>query len=385
MEGRSGVSRITEFQVDDLPTQIAGQVRGFNPEDFMARKLSRRMDNFAQYAMAAAVQAMEQSKLTIDENLAPEVAVLIGSGYGATKFSHNSTFLLQDKGPRSVSAFAAVTGAHDSASGEISLLFGAAGRTGSLSSACATGTDAIGTAMRWIQYGEADAAIVGGAEDCVTRLDIAGGSNARALSRYNEDPTKACRPFDEDRDGFIMANGAGVVVIEELEHALRRGAPILAELIGFESTSDAYHWTAPHPEAAGARRAMERAIQDAGISPEDIDYVNAHGTSTQLNDKTETFAIRQVLGDHATKIPMSSIKSMTGHMIGAAGAVELIACVYAMNKGVVPPTINCDKPLDPEMNYVAHTPQERDVKIAMSNSFGFGGHNSVLIAKRWED
>ncbi|WHT18320.1 beta-ketoacyl-ACP synthase II [Crossiella sp. CA-258035] len=384
MAGRSGIARITTFDAEPFPTQIAGEVKGFVAEDHMPRKLSRRMDLFAQYGVAASIQAVESAKLTIDSELAPRTGVLLGTGYGAMKYMQDSVKLLQEKGGRAVGAYQAITGAHDSPTGEVSLMFGAAGPTLAISAACATGTDAIGTATRWIQYGEADVVIAGGTEMSVTPLDIASSSNARALSRRNDDPERASRPFDAERDGFIMAAGAGVVVLESLDHALRRGAPILAEVAGYAATSDAHHWTAPHPEAAGAVRAMSRALADAGITPEQIDYINAHGTSTELNDKTETFAIRQVLGEHATKIPVSSTKSMTGHMIGAAGAVELIACGFAMRTGIVPPTMNLHQPLDAEMNFVANAPQEHEVRYAMSNSFGFGGHNAVLVAKRWD-
>ncbi|WP_245372884.1 beta-ketoacyl-ACP synthase II [Crossiella equi] len=385
MAGRSGIGPITTFDTSMFPTSIAGEVKGFNPDDYMARKISRRMDGFTQYAVAAAQQAMESAKLTLDSATAPRTGVLIGTGYGAMNYTQGAVLALRDKGPRTVGPYQAVTGAHDSATGEVSLMFGAAGPSAAISSACATGTDAIGNAARWIQYGDADIVIAGGAEHSISPIDLASSSNAKALSRRNDEPTLACRPFDEDRDGFVIAAGAGVVVLESLDSALRRGAPILAEIAGYGATSDAYHWTAPHPEALGARRAIGKALKDAGIDPTQIDYVNAHGTSTTLNDKTETFAIKQVLGEHATKIPVSSTKSMTGHMIGAAGAVELIACAYAMRTGKVPPTINLHKPLDEEMNFVPHTPQDADVTYAMSNSFGFGGHNAVLVAKRWDD
>ncbi|MFE0021185.1 beta-ketoacyl-ACP synthase II [Amycolatopsis sp. NPDC059021] len=385
LEGRSGVAKISSFDTTGLLTQIAGEVKGFDPAHYMPHKISRRMDAYAQYALAATVQAAEAAKLTITPHLASRVGVLIGSGYGPVGTYYRNAELLREKGPRGVSPFSAVTGAMDSATGEVSMMFGATGPSRAISTACATGTDAIGEATRWIQHGYADIVLTGGADCCVTAVDIAGSINARALSRRNDEPEKASRPFDEDRDGFVMSAGAGALVLEEATGASNRGAPILAEVIGYATTSDAFHWTSPHPEGLGARRAMLDALADAGIEPSDVDYINAHGTSTELNDATEVRAIREVFGDHAAEIPVSSTKSMTGHMIGAAGAVELIAAAYAIRTGLVPPTINCDRPLDAEMNFVAHRPQERDTRIAMSNSFGFGGHNAVLLIRRWEE
>jgi len=385
LEGRSGVARITAFPVDDLPTQIAGEIRGFQPERYMPVKASRRLDPYAQYAVAAAVEAVEGAKLSVDEELGPHVGVLVGSGYGASTVQQAARMILHERGPRNVPAHASAAAAVDNASAEIAIRFGGRGPSGSLSAACATGTACVGQALRWIQVGDADVVIAGGADDSVTRLDIAASANARALSRRNDEPERASRPFDRDRDGFVMAAGAGVVVLEEAEHAVGRGAPILAEVVGYAATTDAYHVTAPHPDGAGARRAMRLALGDAGLEPAEVDYVNAHGTSTVLNDRTETQAIRDVFGPHATRIPISSVKSMTGHMIGAAGAVELIATVQALRSGTVPPTINCDDPEDPELNYVAHRPQGWPVRVAMSNSFGFGGHNAVLVVRRWEE
>ncbi|MCX4824588.1 beta-ketoacyl-ACP synthase II [Streptomyces sp. NBC_01142] len=385
LEGRSGIRTITGFDASDLPTSIAGEVRGFDPSAYVPHRVSRRMDSYAQYAVGAAVQALESSGLRLDSGTADRTGVLVGSGYGPVQTNHSMVLTLRDKGPRFITPYSQVTGAMDSAAGEISMLTGARGPSRALSTACASGTDAIGEAAQWIRYGLADAAITGGAEDCITRVDIAGSGNAKALSVRVDEPQKASRPFDTDRDGFVMSAGAGIVVLEEAEAAVRRGAPILAELIGYGASSDAYHWTAPRKGGEGMKQAMRAAIDDAGIEPEEIGYVNAHGTSTPLNDEVETAAIRDVLGPHATTIPVSSTKSMTGHMIGAAGAVELIASVHVLGTGMVPPTINCENPLDKEMNYVAHVPQRRDVEVAMSNSFGFGGHNAVLLIRRWQE
>jgi 3-oxoacyl-[acyl-carrier-protein] synthase II len=283
-----------------------------------------------------------------------------------------------------VSPFSQVTGAIDSAVGEVTMRIGAQGPSRAQSTACATGTDSIGEAARWIRYGTADVVVAGGAESCLNRADLAGSANARALSTRNDDPTRASRPFDAARDGFVMSSGAGVLVLEELEHALRRGVPILAEVSGYGSTSDAYHLTAPHPEAIGARKAMRLALEDAGVDSSDVDYINAHGTSTPIGDEREVYAIRSVLGSRARTVPVSSTKSMTGHMLGAGGAVEAIVCALAMRDSVVPPTVNLDDPLDAEMNFVPNVAQEHEVRVAVSNSFGFGGHNAVLVLSAWE-
>lgn len=384
LAGRSGIRRIESFDVSDLPTQIAAQVRDFDPEQSMPRKVHRRIDPFAQYALVAAIEAVEAAKIEFDEELAPRVGVQIGSGYGASTVQQQVTLGLLDKGPRSVGPFTSAASAIDNAAGELAIRFGAKGPSGAISTACASGTSAIGEAMRWIQYGACDVVLAGGSDESVTRSDIASACSARALSRRNDDPEHACRPFDKERDGFVMASGAGVLVLEEAERAMRRGAPILAELVGYGASTDAYHPTAPHPEGAGGQQAMRAALADARIDPSDVDYINAHGTSTKLNDRIETLAIRKVFGDHATRVPISSTKSMTGHMIGAAGAVEAIAAVHAIRDGVVPPTINCFDPEDTEVNYVPHTPQEHKVDIAMSNSFGFAGHNAVAIVRAWK-
>ncbi|EWM11119.1 beta-ketoacyl-ACP synthase II [Kutzneria sp. 744] len=384
LRGCSGIAELTTVDTTGLTVRIGGEVRGFNPEDYMPRTVSRRLDSFAQYAVGAAQQAVEHAKFTIGPDEADRVGVLIGSGYGAANYNQQVAHVVRDRSPRAVSPFSQVTGAIDSAVGEVTMRIGAQGPSRAQSTACATGTDSIGEAARWIRYGIADVVVAGGAESCLNRADLAGSANARALSTRNDDPTRASRPFDAARDGFVMSSGAGVLVLEELEHALRRGVPILAEVSGYGSTSDAYHLTAPHPEAIGARKAMRLALEDAGVDSSDVDYINAHGTSTPIGDEREVYAIRSVLGARASAVPVSSTKSMTGHMLGAGGAVEAIVCALAMRDSVVPPTVNLDDPLDAEMNFVPNVAQEHEVRVAVSNSFGFGGHNAVLVLSAWE-
>ncbi|MFE9852977.1 beta-ketoacyl-ACP synthase II [Streptomyces sp. NPDC005576] len=383
LAGRSGIGPITQVEADDLPVRIAGEVKGFDAAEHLPYKVVRRTDPYARYALVAAHEALEHSGLTIDATNADRVGVLIGSGYGPMKSIADHVRDLDAKGPRAVAPMAAITGAIDSAAGEISMITGARGPSRATSSACASGTDAIGEAARWIRTGATDVVLAGGADDIITRVDIAGSGNARALSARQGDPTEASRPFDEDRAGFVMAAGAGVLVLESAEHARARGARILAEVVGYGASSDAYHWTAPHPEGISVRRAMHEALRDAGITPGDVGYVNAHGTGTQLNDQAELASLRAVFGDRIESIPVSSTKSMTGHMIGAAGAVEAIIGALVIKEGVVPPTINCDTPIDPSVNFVAHTAQAHDVDVVMSNSFGFGGHNAVVVLRRW--
>ncbi|GIG59612.1 3-oxoacyl-[acyl-carrier-protein] synthase 2 [Longispora fulva] len=384
LAGTSGVRTIAGFDASDLPAQIAGEVRGFEPDVYMERKVWRRIDPFAQYAIAAASEAVEAAKIEFDEELAARSGVLIGSGYGASRVNEEVFATLRDKGPRKIGPFTAASSAIDNAAGEVGIRFGITGPSGAISTACASGTSSIGESLRMIQHGYADVMLSGGSDDSVTRQDIASACSARALSTRNDEPERASRPFDTGRNGFVMAAGSGMVVLEEAGHALARGAEILAEVVGYGATSDAYHPTAPHPEGIGARSAIRQALADAGLNAEDVDYVNAHGTSTTLNDRTESAAIRAVLGAHAERIPISSTKSMTGHMIGAAGTVELIACVQAIRSGLVPPTINLDDPEDTGLNYVPHTAQERDVRVAISNSFGFAGHNAVVAVRRWQ-
>lgn len=384
LAGRSGIAPLTGVDTSGLATGFGGEVKGFDPAAHLTPQQIRRMDPYAQYAFAAAAEAVRHADLVVDEGLAPRTGVLIGSGYGPMAAHARHLRTLEEHGPRRVSPFAQITGAIDSAAGEIGLHYGAQGPTRALSSACASGADAIGEAARWIRHGDADVVLAGGAEHILTRLDLASTGNARALSTRGDAPEEASRPFDADRDGFVMGAGAAVLVLESEEHALARGATVLAEVAGYAATSDAHHWTAPHPETRGARRAMAAALADAGLSPEDVDYINAHGTSTPANDAGEAAAIRAVLGEHAERIPISSTKSMTGHLIGAAGALEAVVAALAVRTSLVPPTINCHRPIDPGLNFVPHQAQQHRVEVAMSNSFGFGGRNAVLVLRAWE-
>jgi len=376
-EGRSGIGQLTGIDTHDLATTFGGEVTGFDPKQYLKPRQARRMDPYAQYAFAAAAEAIAMAAPPVGDR----AGVLIGSGYGPMSSIARHVSVLAEQGPHKVSPFAQISGAIDSAACEISFEHGITGPTRALSSACASGADAIGEAARWIRHGVVDVVIAGGAEHILTRLDMATSGNAQALSTRNDAPAEACRPFDEDRDGFVMSAGAGIVVLESASHAVARGVPVLAEVAGYASTSDAHHWTAPQPEGRSVRAAMRGALTDAGLISSDVGYVNAHGTGTVLNDQIELAAIREVLG---SQVPVSSTKSMTGHMIGAAGAVEAIVSGLVINHGVVPPTINCHRPIDPTMNVVPHEAQKHGVDVAMSNSFGFGGHNAVLVLCRWE-
>jgi 3-oxoacyl-[acyl-carrier-protein] synthase II len=383
MEGRSGVGRITAWDPTGLETQIAAEVRDFDPTDFMDRKEARRNDRFVLFAYAAARMALEDSGLAITPGNAPRVGVLIGSGIGGAITWEEQTRVLETKGPHRVSPFFIPNVIMNMASGVVSILIGAKGPNSSVVTACASGGNAIGDAMRIIQRGDADAMIAGGTEAAITKLSVAGFCAMKAMSTRNDDPPRAVRPFDATRDGFVMGEGAGVVVLESLEHAERRGARIYAELVGYGMSGDAYHITQPDPEADGAARSMRNALADAGMAPEEIDYINAHGTSTPYNDRVETLAIKKVFGAHARRLAVSSTKSMMGHLLGAAGGVEFIACVLAITRGAIPPTINYEHP-DPEcdLDYVPNRPREARITTAMSNAFGFGGHNAILIVRR---
>jgi len=381
--GKSAVSKITKFDVTDFPVQIAAEVKDFNPLDYFEKKEIRRTDPFIQFAMGAAVQAVKSAGLE-DSNVNPErVGVLIGSGIGGLHTVETQHSILLEKGPKRVSPYCVPMEIINMASGLVSIRFGFKGPNISVVTACATGTHAIGEAYRIIQYGDADVMVAGGAESCITPLSVAGFAAARALSTRNSEPEKASRPFEKNRDGFVMGEGAGIVVLEEYEHAKRRGAEILAEIVGYGTSGDAYHMTAPAPGGEGAARAIRNALKDAKVSPEEIDYVNAHGTSTKFNDLYETMAIKSVFGDHAYKLKVSSIKSMIGHLLGAAGGVEVISAVMTLKTGVVPPTINYEEP-DPEcdLDYVPNEAIEMDVRYVLKNSFGFGGTNACLVLKK---
>ncbi|NOQ86545.1 MAG: beta-ketoacyl-ACP synthase II [Deltaproteobacteria bacterium] len=383
-QGKSGIGPITKFDTSDFVSKIAGEVKGFNPEDFIEKKEIKKMDIFIHYALAAGKMAIKNSQLKIDESNADRVGVLVGSGLGGLSTIEKYYDILQKHGPKKITPFFIPMLIVNLAPGQISIYFGARGPNSSIVTACATGNHSIGEALRIIQRGDADAMIAGGAESTITPLAVGGFSSMKALSTRNDEPEKASRPFEKDRDGFIMAEGAGILILEELECALKRKAEVYAEIIGFGCNADAYHISAPSPNGIGASRCMEIAMKDAGINYDEIDYVNAHGTSTPLNDMSETKAMKTVFKDHAKKLAVSSTKSMTGHLLGAAGGVEAVYSVLAIKHGVIPPTINYETP-DPEcdLDYVPNTPREAKVVTVMSNSFGFGGTNATLIFKKF--
>ncbi|RUM40712.1 MAG: beta-ketoacyl-[acyl-carrier-protein] synthase II [Desulfurobacterium sp.] len=381
--GKSGVSKISKFDISDFPVQIAAEVKDFDPLEYFDKKEVRRTDPFIQYATGAAVQAVKNAGLDTDKVDPERAGVLIGSGIGGIKTIEEQHTILLNKGPKRVSPYCVPMEIINMASGLVSIKFGFKGPNISVVTACATGTHAIGEAYRTIQYGDADVMVAGGAESAITPLSIAGFAAARALSTRNDEPEKASRPFEKNRNGFVMGEGAGIVVLEEYEHAKKRGAPILAEIVGYGTSGDAYHMTAPAPGGEGAARAIRNALRDAKISPDTIEYINAHGTSTKFNDLYETMAIKSVFGDHAYKLKVSSIKSMIGHLLGAAGGVEVIASVLTLQTGVIPPTINYEEP-DPEcdLDYVPNEAIKMDVNYVLKNSFGFGGTNACLVLKR---
>ncbi|MGZ7440563.1 beta-ketoacyl-ACP synthase II [Paenibacillus sp. TH7-28] len=384
VEGKSGVSAIDSFDVSEYPTRIAASVKDFNPEDYMDRKEARKMDRFVQFATAAAKSALDDSGLNITEQADPErVGVMIGSGIGGLGTWEDQHNILLEKGPKRVSPFFIPMMIANMASGYVSILFGAKGPNTAAVTACATGTHSIGDSYKLIQRGDADVMICGGAEATIRPTGLAGFCSMRAMSTRNDEPEKASRPFDLERDGFVMGEGAGIFILEELEHAKKRGAKIYGEIIGYGLSADAHHMTEPDPN--GPERCMKMAIRDAGIAPEQIDYINAHGTSTPVGDRSETIAIKNALGDHAYKVAVSSTKSMTGHLLGAAGGVEGVICGLTLKHGVIPPTINLEHP-DPEcdLDYVPNVARKADVQVAMSNSFGFGGHNATIIIKKLE-
>ncbi len=386
LEGRSGIGRITAFDPSDLPVHIAGEVKGFNPEDYIEPKEIKKMDRFIHFAMAAAQMAMEDSGLKITPELQNRAGVIIGSGIGGLPKIEHYTRVLYEKGYRRVSPFFIPMSIINLASGYVSIKYGLKGPNSAVVTACSSGSHAVGDAFKIIQRGDADVMVAGGAESVITPLGIAGFAVMRALSTRNDEPERASRPFDRDRDGFVMAEGAGILILESLEHAQSRGAKIYAEIIGYGMTGDAYHITAPAPEGEGAARCMAMALQDGGINPEDVQYINAHGTSTKFNDELETMAIKKVFGEHAYKLSVSSTKSMTGHLLGAAGAVEAAVTVLSIYNQVAPPTINLDNP-DPEcdLDYVPHRAKQMEINHAMSNTFGFGGTNATLLFRRYED
>lgn len=384
-DGKSGVRLIEHFDTSDYPTKIAATIPDFDPEQYMDRKDARRMDRFAQFGVAAATIALRDARLNIREDMDPDRAgVSVGSGIGGLTTWEEQHRTLLEKGPKRVSPFFIPMLIANMASGQVSMMAGAKGPNSTAVTACATGTHSIGDSFKIIQRGDADVMICGGAEATITPIGMAGFCALRAMSTRNDEPAKASRPFDIGRDGFVMGEGSGILILESLEHAKQRGARIYAEVIGYGMSGDAYHMTDPDPD--GAARCMMRAIKDAGISPHQIDYINAHGTSTPPGDKSETEAIKKALGEHARRVAISSTKSMTAHLLGAAGGVEAVICSLAIGRGVIPPTINLDNP-DPEcdLDYVPNVARKANVNIAMSNSFGFGGHNATIILKKFAD
>lgn len=382
--GVSGVGPITRVDSSEYTAKVAAELKDFNIEDYMEKKEARKMARFTQYAVVAAQKALEDSRLEITDENAPRVGVWVGSGIGGLETFEEQFEVYSNKGARRVSPFFVPMMIPDMATGQISIALGAKGVNSCTVTACATGTNSIGDAFKVIQRGDADAMITGGTEAPLTKMSFAGFCANKALST-NPDPDTASRPFDKNRDGFVMGEGAGIVVLEELEHALKRGATIYAEIVGYGSTGDAYHITAPAPNGEGGVRAMKEAIRDAGLTVEEIDYINAHGTSTPYNDKFETMAIKEVFGEHANQLAISSTKSMTGHLLGAAGGVEAIFSVLAIKDSVIPPTINLETPDEEcDLDYVANEARSKEVQVALSNSLGFGGHNATIIFKKYE-
>ncbi|EAK8418159.1 beta-ketoacyl-[acyl-carrier-protein] synthase II [Listeria monocytogenes] len=384
-KGVNGVAKMTRLNPDDFPVKIAAELKDFDVEKYLEKKEARKMDRFTHYAIASAEMAVQDSGLVIDDSNANRVGVWIGSGIGGMETFETQYEIFLNRGHRRVSPFFVPMMIPDMGSGQVSIRFGAKGINSTTVTACATATNSIGDAFKVIERGDADAMITGGAEAPITKMSLAGFTANKALS-LNPDPETACRPFDKDRDGFIIGEGAGIVILEEYEHAKARGAKIYAEIVGYGATGDAYHITAPAPNGEGAARAMKMAIDDAGLTPDKVDYINAHGTSTPYNDEYETQAIKTVFGDHAKKLAISSTKSMTGHTLGASGGIEAIFALLSIRDSMIAPTIhlkNQDEVCD--LDYVPNEAREANVNVAISNSFGFGGHNATLVFKKMED
>lgn len=384
LAGKSGISKVTQFDASEYATQIAGEVKGFDPGSYMDKKEARRMDRFTQFAIACTRMAIDDAKLDLDKIDRDRAGTLIGTGIGGMETLHDQYKVLFEKGPNRISPFFVPMMIANMASGLTSITFGLQGPCLCVVTACATGTNSIGEAFKIIQRGDADIMVCGGTEATISPAAMAGFSSMKAMSTRNDEPEKASRPFESGRDGFIMGEGCGVVILEDLEHAKARGAKIYAELAGYGANADAYHITAPAPEGVQQAKVMAKAIADAGLKPSDVDYVNAHGTSTPLNDKNETLAIKSLFGDHAKKLAVSSTKSMTGHLLGAAGGIECIACALTVANDMIHPTINYDNP-DPELDldYVPNKARKQVVNVAISNSFGFGGHNATILVKKY--
>lgn len=384
ISGRNGIGEITLFDASRHNCRIAGEVKNFDPHEYMDRKEAKRMDRFAQFGVSAAKQALGDAQLVINDLNAEQIGIIIGSGIGGLKVMEEQQTVYLERGPERCSPFMIPMMIANMAAGLTAIHTGARGPNSCSVTACAAGSNAIGDAFRLIQGGYAQAMICGGCEAAITPLSLAGFASARTLSMRNDDPTHASRPFDKDRNGFVMGEGAGILILEELQHALSRKARIYAEIVGYGMTCDAYHMTSPVPGGEGAARAIQLALKDAGLTPEQVSYINAHGTSTPVNDPTETGAIKKALGDHAYKVAISSTKSMTGHLLGGSGGIEAVATVLAIANNRIPPTINLENP-DPEcdLDYVPNSSRQANVEVALSNSFGFGGHNVTLAFKKY--
>ena len=385
ISGKSGIGPIESFDADNLSVKIAGELSNFDVQSYFDRKELRKLDLFTIYHLITSEEAIAHSNLNLEEEDTDRIGVIIGTGIGGIQTLENEHGVYIERGQRRVSPFFVPRFIPNIASGNLAIKFGLKGPNHTIISACASGTDAIGCAARAIQYGDADIMITGGSEASITGLTISGFANIKALSTRNDSPQAASRPFDADRDGFVLGEGAGALVLEEMEHAIKRNAPILGELAGYGATDDAFHITQPSEGGAGAIKAMDIALKDAQINTNDVNYINAHGTSTPFNDKTESAAISYLFKEHASKLRVSSTKSMIGHALGASGALEAVACVKAINDGIAPPTINYENQ-DPEcsLNYVPNKSEELTINAAMSNSFGFGGHNAVIVFKKWD-
>lgn len=384
LEGKSGIGPITRFDTENMNTKIAAEVKDFNPEDFLDKKEAKRMDRFAQYAVSATSLAIKDGNINLDELNRDRIGTIIGSGIGGIESLESEKVKMMEKGPNRVSPLFIPMMIANMAAGQVSMNFGLKGSSMTITTACASATHAIGESFRMIKHGYQDMIVTGGTEASLTPLSLSGFSSMKALSTRNDDPKGASRPFDKERDGFIMGEGAGIIILEELEHAIQRGATIYAEMVGYGSTSDAFHITQPDPEANGARKAMELALQDGNVDYTEVGYINAHGTSTYFNDKLETLAIKDLFKEHAYDINISSTKSMTGHLLGAAGGIEAIATALALSTGMIPPTINYENPDEEcDLNYTPNKAVKRDIKFAMSNSLGFGGHNGSILLKKY--
>lgn len=385
LAGKSGIGPITRFDASEYTTRIAGEVKDFEPAKYIDKKEAKRMDRCTQFAVAAARMAFEDSGMDLEKTDRTRVGVVVGTGIGGIDTLHDQYKTLFDKGPGRISPFFVPMMIANMAAGQTSITFGLQGPSTCVVTACATGTNSIGDAFKIIQRGDADVMVAGGTEACISPAAVAGFCAMKAMSTRNDEPQKASRPFEKERDGFVMGEGSGIVILESLEHALARGAHIYAEVAGYGFNADAYHITAPAPEGVQAAKCMEMAIKDAGMLPSDVSYINAHGTSTPLNDKNESLAIKSLFGDHAYKLTVSSIKSMTGHLLGAAGGIEAIASVLSVANDIVPPTINYETPDgDLDLDYVPNEARKQVVNVAISNSFGFGGHNATILVKKYK-